>query len=229
MAGDPLARLLQETWNANGRISGVLMERRGRGYRRLTYRGTWTELLPCAVSVQRQLGPEGTPAGEIRSELVLGPRGRPRVGIDATPGAAVSESWILQTGRTCRAADLDGIVIGRSRGQSWRNGAWAEDAMIRREAWQGGNAVGLAVSSAGGSGEVAAYRGQATVAADCSATLRRQDAAGGTTSYVAVIRSDGRGYAYLQTQPDRISLGLMQRVSRTPPAPPPQPPREQPS
>ncbi|QEY31072.1 hypothetical protein EVJ50_01190 [Synechococcus sp. RSCCF101] len=242
----PVARLMQETWTAEGTVEGVLMERRGRTYRRVGYSGTWKELIPCAASVQRRLPPPGPPAaspppspavaadaegeaGESTteppgvsqpSELVIGPDGRPRFGIDVTPGSVISERWRLQPRRACSASTLDGVMVGPGNGFAWTGSRWAPLALIQRQTWQGGAVVGVAVTSLEGKGSVSAFRGQASVEESCLGTLRQQDAAGRTITGVLVAHSDGSGFAALRTQPDQPALLLMERVGPVPPSAP---------
>ena len=66
--------------------------------------------------------------------------------------------------------------------------------------------AGLAVSSYDGAGEVAAYQGRFLQDDNCVGRIRQQDARGVNYVYAAILRSDGKGYAYLQTQGDDLTV-----------------------
>ena len=86
--------------------------------------------------------------------------------------------------------------------------------MIQQETWSGWRMVGLAVSSYDGSGEVSAYQGEFTQQENCIGRIRQQDYRGVTYAYAAILRSDGEGYAYLQTQGDDLTVALVGRIRR---------------
>jgi len=218
----PVLRLLQETWKGDGSLRGVLMERRGRGYRRVAYDGSWKELTPCAASVKRRLPRPGPPPSQSTlsrpaplsqpPELMIGPNGLPRYGIDMSPGSVVTERWMRQPAGSCTATRFNGVMLGREHGQMWRGGGWPANARIQRETWQNGAVVGVAVASLADKGEVSAYRGQVSLEESCLGSMRHQDTKVRIVTAAVVARSDGKGYAALQTQPDRPGLALFDRV-----------------
>ena len=71
--------------------------------------------------------------------------------------------------------------------------------------------VGLAFSSYDGLEEVAAYQGKFTQDENCIGRIRQQDDQGVTFAYAAILRSDGSGYAYLQTQGDDLTVALVEK------------------
>ena len=88
--------------------------------------------------------------------------------------------------------------------------------MIQKESWTGWSMVGLAVSSYDGAGEVAAYQGQFTQDQNCIGRIRQQDDRGVIYAYAAILRSDGGGYAYLQTQGDDLTVALVEKLGSPP-------------
>lgn len=218
----PVLRLLQETWKGDGSLRGALMERRGRRYRRVTYDSSWKEVISCAASVERRLPRPGPPPSQFTpsrptppsqpSGLVIGPNGLPRYGIDVSPGSVITERWMHQPAGPCTATRFNGVMLGRQHGQMWRGEGWAANARIQRETWQNGAVVGLAVASLASKGEVLACRGQVSLEESCLGSMRHQDAKGRIVTAAGVARSDGKGYATLQNQPDQLSLALFDRV-----------------
>ena len=77
--------------------------------------------------------------------------------------------------------------------------------------------VGLAVSSYDGAGEVAGYQGQFIQYENCIGRIRQQDDRGATYAYAAILRSDGSGYAYLQTQGDDLTVALVEKSESSTP------------
>lgn len=200
----PVARLHLETWKADGRLSGRQFLRRGRSYSETSYSGRWSSLSSCGVAVDR--GAAG-PA----SQVILSDGGSPRVGLGSGGAVVVSERWIPQPATACSATTLTGTVISDQQGFTSKGATWQPNAVIQREVWTNWGMAGLAISSYGGSGDVAAYQGRFTQEEGCIGRLRQQDAKGVTYVYLAILRSDGRGYAYLQTQGDDLTVALLRR------------------
>ena len=71
--------------------------------------------------------------------------------------------------------------------------------------------VGLAVSSYDGAGEVAGCQGRFIQDENCIDRIRQQDNRGTTYAYTAILRSDGSGYAYLQTKGDDLTIALVEK------------------
>ena len=71
--------------------------------------------------------------------------------------------------------------------------------------------VGLAVSSYDGAGEVAGYQSRFIQDENCIGRIRQQDNRGTTYAYTAILRSDGSGYAYLQTKGDDLTVALVEK------------------
>ena len=205
-AGQPVGRLQLENWAADGSVSGSRFLRLGKTYSETRYSGRWERLSGCALSVMRDS--DGSP-----SNVLLTPQGLPRFGISTRPGDVVTERWIQQPSGRCTPGGMNGTVLSLQRGQSFSRDEWTSNVVIQQETWNDWNMVGLAVSSYAGAGEVAAYQGRFTQDDNCIGRIRQQDARGVTYSYVAILRSDGGGYAYLQTQGDDLTVALLDRVS----------------
>ena len=53
-SGEPVARILQETWKPDGTLQGVRLERRGSRYAETTYTGSYRALSKCRASISRR-------------------------------------------------------------------------------------------------------------------------------------------------------------------------------
>lgn len=208
ISGEPLARLLLETWSQDGSLRGVRMERRGHVYREMPYTGRFRPLSNCRVAIERTyLNAMST------SQAVLDPQGRPRHSLGNMPDVLMASRWFNQPDTVCTTALLDGVVVSQQLGRDWRDRQWKPNAVIQREEWRNGQVTGLAVSSYGPRVEEATYSGSISVQPDCLATIRQKDSLGITYNYRAIVLADGSGYLYLQTDPDDVTAAFLQRLS----------------
>ena len=203
----PLGSLQLETWQPDGSVSGTRFLRVGRAYSETPYEGRWVSDSSCGLTVTRD--EEGH-----NSKVLLTEQGLPHFGLSDRAQEVVTEQWIQQPDRNCEADALNGRLMSLQRGHTLSAASWRPNAVIQQETWTGWRMVGLAVSSYDGSGEVAAYQGQFTQDENCIGRIRQQDDRGVTYAYAAILRSDGQGYAYLQTQADDLTVGLTERIRR---------------
>lgn len=211
--GEPVARLLQETWNADGSIRGVRLERRGRSYAETPYRGRYRAISECRVAITRSDG-----AASRASQAVLDPSGHPRFSLGTLPDVVIASRWFRQPAGSCTAALLDGTVVSMQQGRSWQAGRWQPNAVVQHERWNGGQVNGIAISSIGPTIEEATYSGTIAVETNCLATIRQRDSLGRAYNYRSVVLGDGGGYLYIQTDPDDLSVGWLERVRSLRPA-----------
>lgn len=205
--GEPVARLLQETWNPDGTIRGLRLERRGRTTSEAPYSGTYRPISECRVAIQRSYGSAGS-----ASQAVLDPAGTPRFSLGTMADLVVASRWFRQPAGSCSAALLDGTVVSMQEGRSFQNGRWQPNAVVQHERWSDGRVNGIAISSYGPTIEEATYKGSIAVEDSCLATIRQRDSLGRSYSYRGVVLGDGGGYLYLQTDPDDLTVGWLQRV-----------------
>lgn len=207
---NPQAQLLEERWLAGGVVQGTLLERVGQTLRRSSYRGSVTRLGNCLVRVERQL-----PWGRQTSEAVLDGRGRPLYSLDRQSGSVVTGRWLPMAPGSCRAGDLNGVVLSSQVGVNWQGGGWSPNAVVQREQWRDGRVQGIALSSYDGVGDTASYRGSLQMDANsCWGTLVENDAKGVNYNYRALVvngRRGARGYLYLQTDPTDLTVGWLVR------------------
>lgn len=202
---DPVARILQETWNPDGSISGIRLERRGRTYREVAYTGRYLSLSLCRAGIERTYDSHTS-----TSQAVLDASGSPRYSLGTLPDVVVVSRWFAQGSGACRASLLDGSVLSMQQGRNWKDGLWRPNAVIQNERWRAGSVLGIAISSYGPRIEEATYSGTITVGADCLATVKQTDSLGVEYNYRAVVLADGSGYLYLQTDPDDITVGYLE-------------------
>jgi len=205
--GAPAAVLMQERWLADGRIEGVRYRRVGRAFAEDRYRGAVKADANCWALVERQ-----GPAGPMAESVALDPQGRPRAGLQLQPAGVLSLRYVSQGAGACTASLLDGLVTSQQQGQSWTDGRWQPNAVVQREWWQAGVVQGWAVASYGGRLERAGYSGRLELGADCLGRMRQRDALGTSYDYRVLVLANGGGYFYLQTDPDNLTLGLLQRL-----------------
>jgi len=203
--GEPVARILLETWKANGLIEGLRLERRGRLYREEAYVGRFRPLSLCRVGIERGYG-----SAQSTSQAVLDDQGRPRYSLGTLPDVVVVSRWFRQPANACTASLLDGTVLSQQQGRSWEANRWRPNAVIQHESWRGGQMQGIAISNYGPRIEEATYSGSLSLGAHCLGTIRQRDSLGVAYNYRAVLLGDGSGYLYLQTDPDDLTLGYLE-------------------
>ena len=71
---------------------------------------------------------------------------------------------------------------------------------------------GVAMSSYSGKFEISEYQGNFLQVNNCIGKLQQQDAYGVTYDYIAILRSDGKGYAYLQTQGNALTVAVLNHI-----------------
>jgi hypothetical protein len=122
----------------------------------------------------------------------------------------MQERYLVQASGACRPEQLDGLVTSQQQGQSWLAGSWQPNAVVQREWWQAGTVQGLAVSSYAGRQDRATYSGSLKLAVSCLGSMTQRDSAGASYNFKVVLLANGGGYVYLQTDPDNLTLGLLQ-------------------
>ena len=213
VGSEPLARLRQERWHADGRLEGVLLERRDRNWRERAYVGQWRPAGTCRVTVERLLAvdpADARPREVQRVGAVLDRAGRPAYSLDLAEGTVLSGRWWPQADGPCATRTLAGVVLSQQQGLSWEGGAWRPNAVVQRELWREGRVQGLALTSVAGRQEEAPYSGSLSVAPSCLATIHQKDGQGVLYNYRAVLLANGSGYFYLQTDPDDLTVGWLE-------------------
>lgn len=209
--GEPVARILLETWKPGGQIEGLRLERRGRVYREEAYVGRYRPLSLCRVAIERSYGTRLS-----TSQAVLDPRGVPRYSLGTLPEVVVVSRWFRQSAASCSPSLLDGTVLSQQQGRSWSDNRWQPNAVIQHENWRAGQVQGIAIASYGPRIEEATYSGSLTMGPNCLATIRQRDSLGVAYNYRSVVLADGSGYLYLQTDPDDLTLGYLEHQGRRP-------------
>jgi hypothetical protein len=204
--GEPAAVLMQETWTADGRIEGTRGLRVGRRFQEDRYTGRVTASDHCWARVERQ-----GKAGTMTESVALNQQGVPQASLLSGSNQVMPLRYVGQAETRCRVEQLDGLVTSQQQGQSWQNGAWQPNAVVQREWWRSGTVQGLAFASGGGQQDQVTYSGRLRLGQDCLGRMVQRDSKRVTYDYRVVVLADGRGYMYLQTDPDNLTLGLLQR------------------
>lgn len=203
----PAARLYQETWTAEGQVWGTLWLRQGKRFSATPYQGQVDIGTDCAATISRSL-----PTGVWNSAATLSATSRRGYTLDTTRGNTLSGTLTPQTVAACGPQTLHGVILSSQMGFSFNRGVWQPNAVIQRENHDGtGQLSGLAISSYAGKIERVDYTGTFRVSPDCWGTLVEVDSQGTPYHYQVVVRADGSGYYYLQTDPRDLTgafLGL---------------------
>jgi len=203
----PAARLYQETWTADGQIWGTLWLRQGKRFSATPYQGRVTIGADCVATLSRSL-----PTGVWNSAATLSQTSRRGYTLDTDRGSTITGTLFPQTSATCGPHTLQGVILSSQMGFSLNQGVWQPNAVIQRENHDGtGQLNGLAISSYAGKSERVDYTGTFRVSPDCWGTLVEVDNLGTLYHYQVVVRADGSGYYYLQTDPKDLTgafLGL---------------------
>jgi hypothetical protein len=206
----PVARLLQEDWNIDGTIAGTVFERVGRDFRQINYRGMIRPLSDCRVLLERRPRSSAV-ADHLDAEAVLDATGIPHYSLSRSRGSTVTGIWRRQTTEGCRGTTLTGTVLSQQQGLSWQKG-WRPNAVVQREQWKDGRVEGVALNSYAGALQTVNYTGTVEIGADCLARIVQRDSTGTDYNYWSVVMADGSGYYYLQTDPDDITVGWLERA-----------------
>ncbi len=208
----PTARLMEERWLSSGLVEGVLIERVGREERRSPYQGRRRASSGCVVTVERHM-----PWGQEEAEVVVDRDGRPVYSLLRHQSDVLSLRWMSMETGLCKSSSLNGVVLSQQMGLSQQRGEWYPNVVIQREQWNNGAVDGVALSSYHGKSEEASYRGRLTMAPNsCWGSLREVDSKGNRYHYDALIvadrsGADARGYIYLQSDPDDLTVGWLVR------------------
>ena len=199
----PIGQLQLETWNSDGTLTGTRFLREGRSYNENFYTGKWKNIKNCTISVSRsEIGWD--------SSVILQSNGNPHFGIISTPGIVPSELWFPQSKKSCTKDTIVGTVLSVQVGHQLKDGKWLPDRVIQREQWNSWRMSGVAIASYSGKFEAATYQGKFTQTNNCIGSIRQQDAYGMTYNYIAILLSNGKGYVYLQTQDDALTLAVLE-------------------
>ena len=201
----PLGQLQLETWNSDGSLKGTRFLREGKKYSTSHYTGRWKNVDNCSVKINRN-------DGGMDSHAILNSNGQPHFGILGTPGVVASERWFPQSNMSCTKDTITGEILSLQEGHQFQNGRWKSNRVIQREQWIDWTMSGVAISSYSGKFEVARYQGKFTQISNCIGRIQQQDAYGVTYDYIAILRTDSKGYAYLQTQGGALTVAILEHI-----------------
>jgi hypothetical protein len=123
-------------------------------------------------------------AGAMADAVALDRLGRPRTSLVVAPSEVLSLRYVAPAPGACRLEQLDGLVTSQQQG--------------------------LALASYAGRQDRATYSGNLKLAASCLGSMTQRDSAGVSYYYKVVLLANGGGYVYLKTDPDNLTLGLLQ-------------------
>ncbi len=199
----PIGQLQLEIWNEDGSLSGTRFLREGTKYSETPYTGRWKDIGNCNIKTTRS-------NDGMDSYVILTPKGEPHFGIIETPGVVASERWFPQSNKPCTKETIIGEVLSLQEGHQFKDGRWQSNRVIQREKWSGWKMSGIATSSYSGKFETAAYQGNFSQINNCIGRIQQQDAYGVRYNYIAILRPNGKGYAYLQIQGNELTVAVLE-------------------
>ena len=202
----PIGQIQLETWYIDGSLAGRRFLREGTKYSEIPYVGMWKKAHNCDINITRN-------DGVMDSNVILKSNGYPHFGIIKTPGVVASERWFPQSNTSCTKETIVGEVLSLQEGHQFKDGRWQSNRVIQREQWSGWKMSGVAMSSYSGKYEIASYQGNFLQVNNCIGKIQQQDAYGVTYDYIAILRSDGKGYAYLQTQGNTLTVAVLDKIN----------------
>lgn len=202
----PIGQLQLETWYVDGSLTGTRFLREGTKYSETPYIGRWKNVGNCDINITRA-------DGGMDSNVILKSNGDPHFGIIGTPGVVASERWFPQSNTSCTKETIVGEVLSLQEGHQFKDGRWQSNRVIQREKWIAWRMSGVAISSYSGKFEVATYQGNFSQINNCIGRIQQQDAYGVRYNYTAILRPNGKGYAYLQTQGDELTVAVLDHIN----------------
>lgn len=202
----PIGQLQLETWYVDGSLAGTRFSREGTKYSETPYIGRWKKVGNCDINISRA-------DGGMDSNVILKSNGDPHFGIIGTPGVVASERWFPQSNTSCTKETIVGEVLSLQEGHQFKDGRWQSNRVIQRELWSGWKMSGVAMSSYSGKFEIAAYQGNFLQVNNCIGKIQQQDIYGVIYDYIAILRSDGKGYAYLQMQGNALTVAVLDQIN----------------
>ena len=204
--GVPIARLFLEEWKADGLIKGIYFKRDGKNFQEGVYSGSWRSNSNCVVSISRLLKNENS-----TTWAVIDQHGQPHYSLLSVPRTVLTMTYLEQGVAPCNSDTLDGVILSQQKGLSYKAGKWLPNVVVQREIWDQGVVQGLALTSNNGAIESLNYTGNIEVEPNCTARIKEVNSQGVPFTYRAVVLSDGKGYIYLQTEGEDLTLGILER------------------
>ncbi len=202
----PIARLLQEEWRANGDIGGVRFNRDGVHMLEQAYQGRWMMSGPCQARVDRQNGPRMSHTMDF-----FDPNGRPTLALSLTPGSTVNKRYWLQSTKVCNRSRFVGSYLVDFTGQVRISNQWHPYASMGKLRLDDLQLTGVLISSLNGQISDSKVDGDLDLESNCFGLLRWKDPQGHEQIYRVVAEATGHRILAVSQGSDLVSVGVLER------------------
>jgi len=202
----PIARLLQEEWRANGDIDGARFNRDGVQMLEQAYQGRWRTSGPCQARVDRQNGLRVSHTMDF-----LDPNGHPKLALSLTPGSTLNKRYWLQSTRGCNQSRFAGNYLVDFTGQVRKSNQWRPYASMGKFRIDGLHLTGTLISSLNGQISDSKVDGDLDLESNCFGLLRWKDPQGHEQIYRVVAEATGNRILAVSQGSDLVSVGVLER------------------
>ena len=202
----PIARLLQEEWRANGVIDGLRFNRDGDQTLEQVYQGRWRTSGPCQVKVNRQNGRRTSHTMDF-----LDPSGRPKLALSLTPGSTLNKRYWSQSTKACNRASYIGNYLVDFVGQVRVANQWQPYAAMMKLRIDPVRFNGVLISSVSGQIGDSKVSGELSLQSSCFGLLRWKGPQGLEQVYRVVAAATGNRILAVSQASDLLSVGVLER------------------
>jgi hypothetical protein len=202
----PIARLLQEEWRANGVIDGLRFNRDGDQTLEQVYQGRWRSSGPCQVKVDRQNGRRISHTVDF-----LDPSGRPKLALSLTPGSTLNKRYWSQSNEVCNRASFIGNYLVDFVGQVRVTNKWQPYAAMMKLSIDSVRLNGVLIGSVSGQIGDSKVSGELSLQSSCFGLLRWKGPQGLEQVYRVVAAATGNRILAVSQASDLLSVGVLER------------------
>jgi len=202
----PIARLLQEEWRANGGIDGFRFNRDGNQMLEQVYQGRWRSSGPCQVLVDRQNGLRTSHTTDF-----LDLSGLPKLALSLTPGSTLNKHYWPQSTFGCNRTRFAGNYLADFLGRVENVNQWHPYAATMQLRLDGNRLTGLLNTSVDGQIGVSKVTGDLSLESTCLGLLRWTDPQGGEQVYRVIAAASGKRILAVSEASDLVSVGVLER------------------
>ena len=202
----PIARLLQEEWRANGVIDGFRFNRDGDQMLEQAYQGSWRTSAPCQVLVDRQNGVRMSHTTDF-----LDSSGHPKLALSLTPGSTLNKHYWPQSTVGCNRTQLAGNYLVDFLGRVKNANQWHPYAATMQLRLYGNYFTGLLKTSVDGQISDSKVNGDLILESNCFGLLRWKDPQGLEQVYRVIAAGTGNRILAVSQGSDLVSVGVLER------------------
>jgi len=202
----PIARLLQEEWRANGDIDGVRFNRDGAQTLEQSYQGSWQVSSPCQVHVDRQNGLRVSHTLDF-----LEPNGRPKLALSLTPGSTLTKHYWPQSVGGCNGARYVGTYLVAFGGYVQKANQWLPYAATLQLHIDRYHFTGSLISSVNGQIGDSKVNGDLILESNCFGLLRWKDDQGLEQVYSVIAEASGNHILAVSQALELVSVGVLDK------------------